>query len=174
MLPRQKCRLPLLMFLVTLACMLPISSVHAGFQDNKKKPDRFPHVELCEVLRDSEFYNGKQITVRATFRLGRKQSQLFCMACIDGGWVWMREVLPASGEIAPGLKALNDLIQENEKGIMVNGVFTGTFRGPGVYGRLGAFTYQIDVQEVREIELISHAGPDPEDLSAAMKKKVCQ
>lgn len=95
------------------------------------------------------------------------------MACLDGGRVWMREVLPAGGEIAPGLKALNDLIQENEKGIMVNGVFTGTFRGPGVYGRLGAFTYQIEVQEVREIDVIYKAGPDPEDLSAAMKKKVC-
>ncbi|HKD79675.1 MAG TPA: hypothetical protein VKH81_08275 [Candidatus Angelobacter sp.] len=172
---KQRCQTPLSKFLGTLACVLCISSGNATLQPHSAKPNNQPlRVELCEVLRNSEFYEGKQITVRATFRLGRKQSQLFCMACIDGGWVWMREVLPASGEIAPGLKALNDLIQENEKGIMVNGVFTGTFRGPGVYGRLGAFTYQIDVQEVREIELISHAGPDPEDLSAAMKKKVCQ
>lgn len=85
----------------------------------------------------------------------------------------MREILPSGGEIAPGLKKLNDLIQENEKGIMVNGVFTGTFRGPGVYGRLGAFTYQIDVQEVSEIELVSATGIDPEDLSREMQKKVC-
>src|SRR6185312_16489199 len=127
MLPRQKCPIPLLIFLGTLACMLPISSVHAGFQSNKSKPGLAPQ-ELCEVLRDSEFYNGKQVTVRATFRLGKKQSQLYCMACIDGGRVWMRELLPARGEVAPGLKKLNDLILENEKGITVNGIFTGTFR----------------------------------------------
>jgi len=172
MLPRQKCPIPLLIFLGTLACMLPISSVHAGLQDNKSKPGQVPQ-KLCEVLRDSEFYNGKQVTVRATFRLGRKQSQLYCMACIDGGRVWMRELLPARGEVAPGLKKLNDLILENEKGITVNGIFTGTFRGAGQYGRLGAFTYQIDVQEVSEIEFVSATGIDPEDLSKEMMKKVC-
>jgi len=172
MLLRQKCPVPLLIFLGTLACMLPISSVHAGLQDNKSKPGQVPQ-ELCEVLRDSEFYNGKQVTVRATFRLGRKQSQLYCMACIDGGRVWMRELLPARGEVAPGLKKLNDLILENEKGITVNGIFTGTFRGAGQYGRLGAFTYQIDVQEVSEIELVSATGIDPEDLAKEMMKKVC-
>jgi len=172
MLLRQKCPVPLLIFLGTLACMLPISSVHAGLQDNKSKPGQVPQ-ELCEVLRDSEFYNGKQVTVRATFRLGKKQSQLYCMACIDGGRVWMRELLPARGEVAPGLKKLNDLILENEKGITVNGIFTGTFRGAGQYGRLGAFTYQIDVQEVSEIELVYTTGIDPEDLSKEMMKKVC-
>jgi hypothetical protein len=174
MLLRQKCQVPLLMFLGTLACMLPILSVNAGFQDNKRKPDRLPRLELCEVLRNSEFYDRKQVTVRATLRLGRKQSQLFCMACIDGGRVWMRELLPSSGEVAPGLKKLNDLILENEKGITVNGIFTGTFRGPGQYGQLGAFTYQIDVQEVREIEAIYNAGPDPQDLPNEIQKKACQ
>ena len=161
------------MFLGTLACMLPISSVNAGFQNNKSKPGQALRVELCEVLRDSEFYNGKQVTLRATFRLGRKQSQLYCMACMAGGRVWMREILPSSGEVAPGLKKLNDLILENEEGITVNGIFTGTFRGAGQYGRLGAFTYQIDVQEVSEIEFVSATGIDPEDLSREMQKKVC-
>ncbi|HEY2169970.1 MAG TPA: hypothetical protein VGJ30_10130 [Candidatus Angelobacter sp.] len=173
MLLRQKCLVPLLMLLGTLACTLPISGVNAGFQDNKRKPDRLPHVELCEVLRNSEFYDRKQVTVRATFRLGRKQSQLYCMACMAGGRVWMREILPSSGEVAPGLKKLNDLILENETGITVNGIFTGTFRGPGQYGQLGAFTYQIDVQEVSEIELVSAIGTEPEDLSREMQKKVC-
>ena len=163
------------MFLGTLGCILFISSGHARLQNNKAKPSGPPaRVELCKVLRNSEFYEGKQITVRATFRLGRKERRLFCMACIDEGRVWMREILPSGGEIAPGLKKLNDLILENDKGITLNGIFTGTFRGPGVYGLLGAFTYQIDVQEVREIEVIYNAGPDPEDLPKEIQKKVCQ
>jgi hypothetical protein len=162
------------MFLGMLGCVLFISSGHARLQNNKSKPSSSPaRVELCEVLRHSEFYEGKQITVRAAFRAGRKERQLFCMACIDGR-VWMREILPSGGEIAPGLKKLNDLIQENDKGITLNGIFTGTFRGPGVYGRLGAFTYQIDVQEVREIEVIYSAGPDPEDMPKEIQKKACQ
>jgi hypothetical protein len=171
---KHKCQTLQLMLLGMLGCILFISSGHARLQDNKSKPSAPPaRVELCEVLRNSEFYEGKQITVRATFRLGRKERQLFCMACIDGR-VWMREILPSGGEIAPGLKKLNDLIQENEKGIIVNGIFTGTFRGPGVYGLLGAFTYQIDVQEVRQIEVIYSAGPDPQDLPKEIQKKACQ
>ena len=158
-----------------LECILFILSGHARPQNNKSKPSAPPaQVELCEVLRNSEFYEGKQITVKATFRLGRKERQLFCMGCIDGGRVWMREILPSGGEIAPGLKKLNDLMQENEKGMIVNGIFTGTFRGPGVYGLLGAFTYQLNVQEVRQIEVIYSGGPDPEDLPKDIQKKACQ
>lgn len=175
MLVKRKRQTALLTFLGMLACMLLFSSGNATFQKNRNTLSGPPlRVNLCEVLRNSEFYEGKPITVRATFRLGRKQSQLFCMACMDEGRVWMREILPSGGEIAPGLKKLNDLIQENEKGITVNGVFTGTFRGPGVYGRLGAFTYQIEVQEVREIEVIYNAGPDPEDLPKEIKEKACR
>jgi hypothetical protein len=171
----QRCQTSLPKFLSTLACVLFISSGHARFQPNQVKPNTSPpRVELCYVLRNSEFYDGKHVTLRATFRIGRKQSQLYCMACIDGGRVWMRELLPAGGEVSAGIKELNDLIQENGKGVTVNGVFTGLFRGPGQYGRLGAFTYQLEVQEVREIELVFPTGPEPEDLSAEMKKKVCQ
>jgi hypothetical protein len=171
---KHKCQILQLVFLAMIGCILFISSGRARLQNNKSKPSGPPvRVELCEVLRNSEFYEGKQITVRASFRLGRKERQLFCMACIEGR-VWMREILPSGGEIAPGLKKLNDLIQENDKGITLNGIFTGAFRGPGVYGLLGAFTYQIDVQEVREIEVIYSAGPDPEDLPKEIQKKACQ
>jgi hypothetical protein len=175
MLPKQKCQTFLPIFLGMLACLLLVAKVDARFQTNQGKPGNLPpRVELCHVLRNSEFYDGKPITVKASFRLGRKQSHLFCMACIDEGWVWMREILPSGGEIAPGLKKLNDLIQENQNGLTVNGIFTGTFRGPSQYGRLGAYTYQIDVQEVREIELIYNAGPDPEDLPKEIQRKACQ
>ena len=171
---KHKCQTQQLMFLGMLGCMLFISSGHASPQNNTSKPSAPPpRVELCEVLRHSEFYEGKQITVRATFRVGRKERQLFCMACMDGR-VWMREILPSGGEIAPGLKKLNDLILENENGMIVNGIFTGKFRGPGVYGFLGSFTYQIDVQEVRQIEVIYSSGPEPQDLPKEIQKKACQ
>lgn len=171
---KHKCQTLYLMFLSMLGCILFISSGQARLQNNKSKPSAPPaRVELCEVLRHSEFYEGKQITVRAAFRLGRKERQLFCMACMDGR-VWMREILPSGGEIAPSLKKLNDLMQENEKGMIANGIFTGTFRGPGVYGFLGSFTYQIDVREVRQIEVIYSGGPEPQDLPKEIQKRACQ
>lgn len=40
-----------------------------------------------------------------------------------------------------------------------------------MYGLLGAFTYQIDVQEVREIEAIYNAGPIPRICPKRFKEK---
>src|SRR5215467_12265041 len=117
-----------------------------------------PVMHLCDVLKETHQYDGKQITVKATFRSGIATSQLYCLACIDRGSVWMRELLPRDGEISPGVRKLNELLHEAGPGITVNGVFTGIFRGPGQYGYLGASTYQIDLQEVRDLELI-YSGP---------------
>jgi hypothetical protein len=133
-----------------------------------------PVMHLCDVLKETQQYDGKQITVRATYRSGVETSQLFCLACIDRGRVWMRELLPRDGEISSGVKKLNELVYEARPGITVNGIFTGIFRGPGQYGYLGASTYQIEVQEVRDVELIYHGPAEPERLPEEIKKKMCR
>jgi hypothetical protein len=172
---KHKSRNVLVKVVGALACVLFISSANAGFQpDQARLYKPAPSVELCYVLRNSEFYDGKQITVRATFRKSRTSSQLYCMACIDWGDVWMREVLPKPGEGSEGIRELNDLLNEQKTGLTVNGVFTGIFRGPGVYGYLGASTYQIEVREVRDMEVLFRAGTEPKYLPAEMKKKVCR
>jgi hypothetical protein len=138
------------------------------------KPSQPPQVmHLCDVLKETNQYDGKQITVRATYRSGVETSQLFCLACIDRGRVWMRELLPRDGEISPGVKKLNELLHEAGPAITVNGIFTGIFRGPGQHGYLGAFTYQIDLQEVRDVELIYRSPAEPERLPEEIKKKIC-
>jgi hypothetical protein len=132
-----------------------------------------PVMHLCDVLKETQQYDGKQITVRATYRSGIETSQLYCLACIDRGRVWMRELLPRDGAISPGVKKLNELLHEAGPGITVNGIFTGIFRGPGQYGYLGASTYQIDVQEIRDVELVYRGPAEPERLPEEIKKKVC-
>lgn len=158
-----------------LACGLFIPGANAGLQpDQAKLYKPAPSVELCYVLRNSEFYDGKQITVRATLRKNQTSSQLYCMACIDWGDVWMREVLPKPGQGSEGIRELNDLLNQRKSGLTVNAVFTGVFRGPSTYGFLGAYTYQIEVREVRDMEVLFHTGTEPKYLSAEMKKKVCR
>src|SRR5262249_36695734 len=159
----------------TLTCVLFFSGANAGFQaDQSRLYKPAPSVELCSVLRNSEFYDGKQITVKATLRKNQTSSQLYCMACTDWGDVWMREVLPKPGEGSQGIRDLNDLLNERKSGVTVNGVFTGIFRGAGTYGFLGAYTYQIEVREVRGMEVLFRTGTEPKYLSAEMKKKVCR
>ncbi len=171
----HKSRTVLLKAVAMFACVLFIPSANAGFQpDQAKLYKPAPSVELCYVLRNSEFYDGKQITVNATFRKSRTGSQLYCMACINWGDVWMREVLPKPGEGSEGIRELNDLLNEQKSGITVNGLFTGVFRGAGVYGFLGASTYQIEVREVRNMQVVYNSGAEPEKLPAEIKKKTCQ
>jgi hypothetical protein len=159
---------PIVMLLLVGAMTAAVSLLLAS------KPGESPPImHLCDVLKESQQYDGKQITVRATYRSGVEISQLYCLACIDRGRVWMRELLPRNGEISPGVKNLNELLHEAGPAITVNGTFTGIFRGPGQHGYLGASTYQIDVQEVRNVELIYRGPAEPERLPDEIKKKIC-
>jgi len=172
---KHKSQTVLLKIVAALACLLFFPGANAGFQaDQSRLYKPAPSVELCYVLRNSEFYDGKQITIKATYRKTPNSSQLYCMACADWGDVWMREVLPKPGEGSQGIRELNDLLNARKSGITVNGVFTGVFRGPSTYGFLGAYTYQIEVREVRDVEVLFRTGTEPRYLSPDMKKKVCK
>ena len=156
------------------AVLLLVGAMTAAVSLLASNPGQPPPVmHLCDVLKETNQYDGKQITVRATYRSGMATSQLYCLACIDPGRVWMRELLPRDGEIAPGVRKLNELLHEAGPAVTVNGIFTGIFRGPGQHGYLGASTYQIDVQEVRNVELIYRGPAEPERLPEEIKKKIC-
>ena len=166
-------KIPILVLLfVGMMAGLPVPPAVSPLLADKERPSP-PVLHLCEVLKETQQYDGKQITVKATYRNAVETSQLYCLACIDRGSVWMRELLPRDGEISPGVRKLNELLHEGGPGVTVNAVFTGIFRGPGQYGYLGASTYQIDVQEVREVELIYRGPLAPERLPEEIKKKIC-
>jgi len=157
-----------------IVMLLLVGAMAAAVSLPASKPGESPPVmHLCDVLKESQQYDGKQVTVRATYRSGVEISQLYCLACIERGRVWMRELLPRNGEISPGVKNLNELLHEAGPAITVNGTFTGIFRGPGQHGYLGASTYQIDVQEVRNVELVYRGPAEPERLPEEIKKKIC-
>lgn len=39
-------------------------------------------VTFCDLLRNAEKYNGKEVTVRATWRYGFEWSQFYCLDCL--------------------------------------------------------------------------------------------
>ena len=46
-------------------------------------------MNFCDLLRNPERFNGKEVTVRATYRYGYEWSQLYCLKCANEGKVWL-------------------------------------------------------------------------------------
>jgi hypothetical protein len=42
-----------------------------------------PQTAFCDLLRNPEKYNGKEVTVRATWSKGPEWSELYCLGCPD-------------------------------------------------------------------------------------------
>ena len=46
-------------------------------------------IAFCELVRNPELYNGKVVTVRATYKYGFEWSMLYCLDCLDKGKAWL-------------------------------------------------------------------------------------
>ena len=46
-------------------------------------------VKFCDLLRNHAPYNGKEVTVRASYRYGFEWSYLYCLDCPDQDHVWL-------------------------------------------------------------------------------------
>jgi hypothetical protein len=44
-----------------------------------------PQVTFCELVSNPELYNGKVVTVRATYKYGFEWQMLYCLDCLDKG-----------------------------------------------------------------------------------------
>jgi hypothetical protein len=169
----QKNRTTLAVLLVIATCAPVKSSLKTGSTPSRHAPDDSQAaIHLCDVLRQPEKYDGKQVTVRATYRSWFENSQLYCLACLDRGSLWLR-ALATDGEAVPGVRKLLKLARKGQMGVTINGTFTGTFHGPGRYGHLGISDYEIEVEEARELKLVQRTGVVPERLPEDVKKKVC-
>src|SRR5437867_2979135 len=46
-------------------------------------------VTFCELVRNPELYNGKEATVRVTYKYGFEWQMLYCLDCLDKGKAWL-------------------------------------------------------------------------------------
>jgi hypothetical protein len=46
-------------------------------------------VSFCELVKNPQLYNGKKVTVRATYKYGYEWQYLYCLTCLDRGKVWL-------------------------------------------------------------------------------------
>jgi len=124
---------------------------------------------FCELLRNPEKYNGKEVTVRATWRYGFEWSQFYCLDCLDKGRAWL-QVPSDLEEDGPSAKALRGI----PKGAgIVNITVQGVFMSGGHFGHLNGYPYQLVARKVSSVAIVLKGMGDIAKETEAEKRWAC-
>lgn len=146
--------------------LLLISSVGFGQKTQVKTTDGSTNVvSYCDLIRSPTNYEGKDVTVRASYRYGYEWQELFCLNCLDLGKMW----LEFSDDLTKDSKRRLNILPKHQ-GTM-NATFSGIFHS-GTYGD-GSYRFQLTVKSITEVKLVSRTGWDPNLLPPDKRKKLC-
>lgn len=123
-------------------------------------------VDYCELLRSPAEFDGKRVTVKATYRYGFEWQELFCFPCRDIGKTWLEiddDLISAKSR-----RVLKKL--PNDEGT-VSAIFTGTFESSkGPFGD-GGYRFRFTLDEIEQAQLVSRSGFF--DFPEKVQKKIC-
>ncbi len=107
-------------------------------------------MNFCDLLRNAERFNGKEVTVRATYRYGYEWSQLYCLKCADEGKVWL--------ELPSALDYDNDsqkALRKMPKGSgIVDVTVRGVFTSGATYGHGNMYRSQLRAMKITDVFVI--------------------
>src|SRR5262249_11548964 len=94
-----------------------------------------PAISYCELIRNPEKFDRKQVRMQVTYRYGFEWSELYCLDCLKEGNVWV--------EFASSFKSCTKSViarRVGDNGFVgrtVNIIAVGTFYSGGNYGHMG-------------------------------------
>lgn len=121
-------------------------------------------LSFCDLVRNPETYNGKEVTVRATYRYGFEWQQLYCLDCLDKGRAWLE--LPND----PDDSLLKDLRRAPKGAGIVNLTVQGTFKSGGSFGHLNGYRYEFTARKISNVAVVSKGMKDIGEEEKAEKK----
>jgi len=127
-------------------------------------------VSLSQLVESPKQFDGKRVSVNATYRVAFETAEIYCLSSLHAGHVWV------TFEDSPGGNAAVSKLRrslKNGEG-SANAQFTGFFRGPGNYGHLGTYRFQFTVTSVTKVEQIDRSGNIPDALPPEVKQEVCK
>jgi hypothetical protein len=146
--------------LVLFLCAPGTAKIHV----NDPRPQL---VEYCDLVKNPETYDGKEVRLRATYRYGFEWQELFCLACREIGKTWLEFDEELSAKMTARLRKF-----PKDQGT-INGVFSGVFHSSkGPWGQ-GEYRFQLLVREITSPEVVSRSGWAPDHLRPNERKKVC-
>jgi hypothetical protein len=126
-----------------------------------------PAQTFCDLLKNPEKYNGKEVTVRATWRYGFEWSQFYCLDCLDEGKAWLE--VPSDLDDA-SMKALRRI----PKGAgIVNITAQGVFMSDGHFGHLNGYPYKFVARKVSHVAVILSGMKKAAEEKEAEKQWAC-
>jgi hypothetical protein len=124
-------------------------------------------VTFCELVRNPELYNGKEVTVRATYKYGIEWQMLYCLDCLDKGKAWLELPYDLADSSVKALKRA-------PKGAgTVNITVQGVFMSRGHYGHLGGYPYQFVAHKVSNVAVIIKGMKPLAEEEKAEKQWAC-
>jgi hypothetical protein len=124
-------------------------------------------VSFCDLVKNSQIYNGKVVTVRATYKYGYEWQYLYCLTCLDRGKVWLE--IPSDLDDA-SVKAL----KRTPKGAgTVNLTVQGVFMSGGTYGHLNGYQYQFVAHKVSNVAIVIKGMKSLDEEKKADQQSAC-
>jgi hypothetical protein len=127
-----------------------------------------PVLDLCELLNRPQVFDGKRVSVRASYRYGFEWQEVYCLQCRHLGKVWLA-IPPEVPKAAQ--KSLNRLPKNQGT---INATFTGVFHGSRSAFGDGGYQFQLDLERLEQVDVVSKSGAVPEALPDTERAKVCQ
>jgi hypothetical protein len=135
---------------LSLLLLWPVN-LGSGKQIPRNKTD-LDLVSYCDLVSNPEKFEGKEVTVRASYRYGFEWQELFCLECRKVGKTWLEFGDDFTHESRVGLKRF-----PKSQGT-INAVFTGIFHSSkGSYGD-GSYRFQLMLRVITHAELVSENG----------------
>lgn len=121
-------------------------------------------IDFCDLVRNPDKFDGKEVTVRASFRWGFEWQEIFCLNCIDVGSTRLEIAETFTTPVT--MKILKKLPKNNGT---VNAVFTGTFKNEGSMSS----RYKFYLTDISEVKVIFKWGGHTANLPEKEKQKLC-
>jgi hypothetical protein len=124
-------------------------------------------VTFCELVRNPELYNGKEVTVRATYKYGFEWQMLYCLDCLDKGKAWLE--IPSELDDA-SRKAL----KRAPKGAgTINLTVEGIFMSGSTYGHQNMYHYKFVARKISDVAVVIKGMKTLADEEEAEKLWAC-
>jgi hypothetical protein len=125
-------------------------------------------LRFCDLLENPEKYNGREVTVRATYQYGYEWNYLYCLGCEKRGRVWLE--MPAYFE---DRRTEVELSKAPDGAGIVNVTVTGTFAYGSTYGHLNGYRYQLSVTKLRNLVVLQKGMQSAEKERKTEEKWAC-
>lgn len=126
------------------------------------------HISYCDLLENPQDYDGKEVTIRATYRYGFEWQEIFCLSCRNEVRTWLE--IDSSILKPKSIKALKKLPKDWGT---VTATFTGKFESSdGPFGD-GTYRYRFALKEISQITLVAKNSRDPKKFPPKILKKIC-